>query len=357
MKKINSIIFGIIVVIAVLASTSTPGLGSNNARGGYITEVNVTGLSLTDHWQGYYGVLNYTSPTSPTHPYYFNESGPNISSIRSITLVASSFTLGYILISNSSTAPNVSNLIAGNPSTIDLITGTGSDSGTNTFTFNTSYTNLPYIGTIVAPTVYTYINSGESMYFREGFMRDGNDLVFIVPIKEMRTGYDGSSYNFQLILPNNKSDPITYYMYYLPSITESAVYSSHSSAPHEDDDGIPTIIELIEGTDPYNSDTDGDGLSDFEERVLGTDPNNPDTDGDGLIDSEDSYPLNPNLPARPASAVSTPTITTPTQIITPAPTPIPAKPWWKIGFELFTIVGLLIVAYLLIRGKIKNYLQ
>lgn len=81
-----------------------------------------------------------------------------------------------------------------------------------------------------------------------------------------------------------------------------------------DGDGVLTVIELIIGCDPNDSDTDGDGLSDGDELFrygtnpllsdtdgdgmndgreieIGCDPNDPDTDGDGKPDGTDPAPL------------------------------------------------------------------
>lgn len=54
-----------------------------------------------------------------------------------------------------------------------------------------------------------------------------------------------------------------------------------------DDDGVTIGVELVEGTDPFDPDTDGDGLDDGRERTLGTDPLVADTDGDGLADGRE----------------------------------------------------------------------
>lgn len=69
-----------------------------------------------------------------------------------------------------------------------------------------------------------------------------------------------------------------------------------------DNDGLSDAIEILLGTNPFNSDSDGDGLADFEEvnrdqdpasyqAGVDTDPSNPDTDGDGLLDGIDNNPL------------------------------------------------------------------
>jgi parallel beta-helix repeat protein len=70
-------------------------------------------------------------------------------------------------------------------------------------------------------------------------------------------------------------------------------------------------------------DADGDGLSDLEELLKGTDPLNPDTDGDGILDSEDPYPLDPTLPARPTG---TPAVSPVPGTSPAAPTPQPSAP-------------------------------
>ena len=87
-----------------------------------------------------------------------------------------------------------------------------------------------------------------------------------------------------------------------------------------DGDGVPDVLETLNGTDPSNPrsdgicldsikntmggcitvgcdpslDVDGDGLNECEERTLGTDTNDFDTDGDGIPDSyEVLFGLNP----------------------------------------------------------------
>lgn len=53
-----------------------------------------------------------------------------------------------------------------------------------------------------------------------------------------------------------------------------------------DGDGLRSIDEIRDGTDPLVYDTDRDGLSDRLDRQLGFDPNDPDSDDDGIADGE-----------------------------------------------------------------------
>lgn len=59
----------------------------------------------------------------------------------------------------------------------------------------------------------------------------------------------------------------------------------YDSSLDSDQDGIPDLDEIKNGTSPYLYDTDGDGLGDGEEKYIYlSDPLNKDTDGDGLWD-------------------------------------------------------------------------
>lgn len=102
---------------------------------------------------------------------------------------------------------------------------------------------------------------------------------------------------------------------------ENMLYSMDQELD-SDGDGLVDVIELVYGSDPYNSDTDGDGVNDYvefcvtltdfltpdgeidsdndgltnaEEMLYNTNPIDPDTDGDGLSDYDEiiHYCTNP----------------------------------------------------------------
>ncbi len=82
---------------------------------------------------------------------------------------------------------------------------------------------------------------------------------------------------------------------------EVLIYGTNPLHPNTDRDGIGDYYEIFfKGTDPLNPDTDGDGLTDGQEagsNGIGTDPLNPDTDGGGTNDGTEvangTDPLNP----------------------------------------------------------------
>lgn len=232
---INSKTAGISVMLLLIAVSMYPGIADagSTGRGGLVTGTDfVIFYNYTGYWQGYYSVI--TSNTSPvlnssynysnaSYNYNFSETGIGINTIRSLELGTSSIREGdYLLITTSPLPPVLTGLRAGNLSYIDAITGQNDESGTNTFTLTSSY-RIPYTGGTVltgVPTLYTYVDSNPQFnYFKEGLLEDANGtIVFAAPINSAPVrGYDGTSYYFQFILPNNGSNPLTYYMFYLPS--------------------------------------------------------------------------------------------------------------------------------------------
>ena len=73
----------------------------------------------------------------------------------------------------------------------------------------------------------------------------------------------------------------------------------------DDNDGIPTALEIQVNSDPLNADSDGDGISDAIE--IGGNTNQPkDSDGDGIFDVIDTVDDSANAVAQTAPASETP---------------------------------------------------
>jgi hypothetical protein len=202
------------VFIVMSISIAIGDNGSNDASVGYITNIEIVARTQTSHWEGYYGII--TAGSSSVYPDYFNKSKTDINTIRKLELGAKVQEGDLILITNSRKAPVLSELRAGKISTIDAITGKYSDSGTRTFTSNSSYI-IPSIGKTIkdVPTAYSFVDSKQQVEdFREGLFRDNEgNLILIVPISSApKIGYDNASYVFQFIVPNNYSNPQKYYI-------------------------------------------------------------------------------------------------------------------------------------------------
>lgn len=84
------------------------------------------------------------------------------------------------------------------------------------------------------------------------------------------------------------------------SATDFFILDDIRLACDEDQDGLEDCVErTLEGYDLLDPNADGDGWDDSIELDNGTDPNNPDTDFDGVDDDMDNCPLIPNPPAVP----------------------------------------------------------
>jgi hypothetical protein len=115
-----------------------------------------------------------------------------------------------ILFSNSSSP--ITHLKRGDLESLDLFIFRDAENGTATFLLTTNFKTGNY-GTITnVPTTYT--NSlGSSSPFRMGYLQDKDDnIVFITPVVNDQEGFNGSLFDFQLMLPTNNGTPVTYYL-------------------------------------------------------------------------------------------------------------------------------------------------
>lgn len=232
-----------ILILLIIAFSSGGGCAqSDDARGGYILIIDIDTSSPSSYWLGYYGSV---IPASE-NPYSLD----NRTRIQEINI---SWIDGCLLITDSQDVPNPAYLIAGSPATIDAIVGTGSDSGSRTFTAIADYTI--YDRLLPAPTAYTFVNCSESTQFREGFFTEpGKDnLVFIVPIVENAICYNAMPCNFQFILPNNPVSQMTYQIYHLPEVppTEPSAISLTAYPGIIKADGIETSTITATVTDEF----------------------------------------------------------------------------------------------------------
>ena len=184
--------------------------GSIEAQGGNISALAIFGSSQTPYWQGFAGDVFFIPPSSTS----VNATGSyvNLSDLR-FELPCNPLSIsGFIVFSNSSSPPSVFN--AGNLTLLDsFMVGSYDDSGSKTFTKKTTFI---IGGSIVnnVPTTYTYVNSSsQNSSFREGYFNDAkNNLVFATEFQQDLTGYNGSKFDFQVMLPTPRYGSIIYYV-------------------------------------------------------------------------------------------------------------------------------------------------
>ena len=198
-KIINNLLIKTLLITFFVSIAA--GQADVQADGGYIARIDIAGNSYTEHWLGFYGVINNNTMIIR------NSDAKNESAIfTGISPQAGD----YLLITTSPSPPSV--LQAGNIASVDEITGWGDDSGSNTFTHSSNY-RIPYSEAILtdAPSIYMFDN--KKQYSREALLSDSNgNPVFAVPIENI---HNTSSHYFQLMLPDNGN--LTYYFFYLQS--------------------------------------------------------------------------------------------------------------------------------------------
>ena len=216
-KISNKVIKNILLLIIICISISA-GEGAVQANGGYLTRTDLAVNSYTEHWLGFYGMITNNSMTNNTMTIR-NLNVKNNNSIQNIFPGISVQQGDYLIITTSSSPPDLSGLIAGNIASIDEITGLGDDSGSNTFTNSSNYL-IPSSGALLADVPSIYMSDGMGHYSREALFADINgDPVFAVPVESRipcknNETYYNETYSFQFMLPGNGRP---YYLFYLPS--------------------------------------------------------------------------------------------------------------------------------------------
>ena len=208
----------IITFIVIIYVSISAGEGAVQANGGYLSRTDFVLNSISEHWQGFHGMITNDTMTNNTMT-IGNLNVKNNDSIQYIFPGISVHKGDYLIITTSTSPPDLSGLKAGNIASIDEITGLGDESGSNTFTNSSEYL-IPYSGNVLADVPSIYMSDGMGHYSREALFSDINgEPVFAVPVESRIPGknnetYYNETYSFQFMLPDN-SKP--YYLFYLPS--------------------------------------------------------------------------------------------------------------------------------------------
>jgi hypothetical protein len=208
-KNKKKLLIKILLIVAAIYLSLIATEAAIQVYGGYITQIDFEGTSNTEHWLGFHGeITDYTITIE-------NSRIRNNDSIQKFFLHISVHEGDYIFITTSSSPPVISELHAGNIASVDEITGGGYDSGSNTFTYSSTY-RIPYTGIILdkVPVIYVFDGRQRTNYIMEGLLEDANgNLVLAVPLN----GFQGEKNNFSFMLPDNDNNNLTYSIFYLPS--------------------------------------------------------------------------------------------------------------------------------------------
>ena len=195
------------VDVNVTASTKPATVGeTNDAEGGYVTGLNISGDSQTTKWQGYFGNVTGTIVLMDG----------NNNSMFNWTVTSPNG--GEVLACNDTSAPTWSSLVAGTADNLDTACGfNSSDNDKAASTFNQTPSTVTVAGkTISAVSALTLPNTFETYLLNDNNdTATWSDYVFAAGIHNDVTGYDGSTHDYQMLVPETEGTGTTTYYFYM----------------------------------------------------------------------------------------------------------------------------------------------
>ena len=184
-----------------------------NISGGYISKMNITASVQNPHWKAFAGWIDgkFTlddSSGSTIYDWTLSSVGGEVYATRA------SGTANWATISCADAAEIQAEDVALNHSGEDNISSTFTAAG-NTQTFVVAGTT---ISAGACSSTNTYVNNlTQGGVFEEVILHDTSDVIFATILEEDETGYDGSAYDFQMLVPEVALDTWTgstaYYLY------------------------------------------------------------------------------------------------------------------------------------------------
>jgi len=190
------------------AATGTP----VNISGGYISKLNLTATTQNPHWKGFAGWIDGR----------FTLDDSSGSTLYDWTLSSVS---GEVYATRNSTTASWTEVACANSTQIDAedtyLSHIGEDNISSTFSGTNTGTFIVAGKTISAGTcssTYTYVNNvSQSTDFEEVLLYDNQSIIFTTILEQDATGYDGNTYDFQMIAPENGNESLgwvtAYYFY------------------------------------------------------------------------------------------------------------------------------------------------
>lgn len=177
--------------------------GNATAQGGNITLVNLTGVGRVRAWQGFYGQVNGNFSLQ-------DNSGDvlyawNITNHTGEVYASRNSTIDFTTVAGVQTC------------TVDEdLTATGRERTNRTFTNATVNFTVGDVNITSACRTFTYVaNATQTANWEEIIINaTGVTSIYVVKINESTTAFDGTSQDYQMIVPDNITSATTIYYFF-----------------------------------------------------------------------------------------------------------------------------------------------
>lgn len=217
----------IILLLALVCLASAQDI----TGGGNVTQLNMAGTDSASRWDGIFGEVVF----GPAANYTYTVLGNNITRLNVMVpepnCTYSNLRMHIIAVNASSLALPLS---SGNLAILDSFINLPVENGTATFNETTSL-SFQY-GTVASvPSLSTYAGGSPSPYFREYYLNDAaGNLVFVADISSDRSDWNGTTSDYQIMLPNNGS-PAGYTLWVITNYTCGSVSPPEPPEHHDHD--------------------------------------------------------------------------------------------------------------------------
>ncbi|MFN7991408.1 MAG: hypothetical protein U0R44_04600 [Candidatus Micrarchaeia archaeon] len=176
-------------------------------EGGNISVVNISG-STNSTW---HAVCGQSTPSTAV-PVIINATPGGIT--RLVINTGSSDCRrgpGYINLIFSNSSQNITSLVRGNLTLLDQFINHPGQNSSETFVFSTAFPTRGWGVVTAVPTTYT--KSPNPSAFRMGYLNDqSKNILIIARVNNNQTGFNGSAFDFQLMLPTRNGTNTSYYL-------------------------------------------------------------------------------------------------------------------------------------------------
>jgi hypothetical protein len=185
-----------------------------NTSGGYITTLNITANTQNLRWKGFVGYLTGKfSLDDASGSTLYDWTLASISGQVYATRNSSTISWGSISCATNAEVES-ENVVMNHTNRYDNITATFDDANNHA---SFSVGAVPITINSCNYTLNTYVNNVSSTDFDEIVLHDGGAIVYATLLESAVTGFDGNTYDFQMIVPENGAASWTgttpYYLY------------------------------------------------------------------------------------------------------------------------------------------------